>query len=151
MINAIHRLEDIVKRYYELLKQMPVPEAEAKPSPEKWSRKEQLGHLIDSAQNNIRRFIEAQYQPQPPVIVYNQDEWVKLNNYQHLPFENILDLWRLLNIQICSILKNMPPDKYDNICIRREPHTLKWLADDYNKHLLYHLHRILGLEPLQYP
>lgn len=123
----------------------------AKPLPGKWSKKEQLGHLIDSAQNNIRRFIEAQYQPTPPVIVYNQDEWVRLNNYEDHSDDDLITLWILLNKQICSILRSMSPDKYDNTCIRREPHTIEWLAKDYNKHLLYHLHRILDLEPVPYP
>jgi hypothetical protein len=124
---------------------------EAKPFPGKWSKKEQLGHLIDSAQNNIRRFIEAQYQPAPPIIVYNQDEWVKLNHYEGHPADDLITLWILLNKQICAILGSMPPNKYNNTCIRREPHTIEWLANDYNKHLLYHLHRILDLEPVPYP
>jgi hypothetical protein len=45
----------------------------------------------------------------------------------------------------------MPTDKYNNISIRRESHTIEWLAADYNKHLGYHLHRILDLEPVPYP
>jgi hypothetical protein len=151
MTNSIHQLEGIISTYYESLKRIPLPLAEAKPGPSKWSKKEQLGHLIDSAQNNIRRFIEAQYQAQPPVIVYNQDEWVKLNSYQQQPFEDAIALWRLLNLQVLHILRNMQPGVYENICIRREPHTIGWLVEDYNKHLLYHLHRILELEPLSYP
>jgi hypothetical protein len=74
-----------------------------------------------------------------------------MNDYQHQPIGDIIELWRLLNLQIRTILANMPADKYDNTCIRRESHTLEWLADDYNKHLLYHLHKILDLEPLPYP
>jgi hypothetical protein len=151
MINTIRQLEGIIARYYPLLKNIPATEMDTKFDVAKWSKKEQLGHLIDSAQNNIRRFIEAQYQQQPPVIVYNQDEWVIRNRYQQQPSEMILELWRLLNLQVCHILGNMSPDNYENICIRREPHTIQWLADDYNKHLLYHLHRILELEPVPYP
>lgn len=150
MTNTIQQLEGIIPKYSKLLKEKPVAEMETKPSPDKWSRKEQLGHLLDSAQNNIRRFIEAQYQQQPPTIIYNQDEWVKLNNYQSWSVDELISLWILLNRQILSILKTIPPDKYNNICIRRESHTILWLAEDYNKHLLYHLHRILDLEPLQY-
>jgi hypothetical protein len=151
MTSAIQQLEGIIPKYLELLRKIPTREMELKPFPAKWSKKEELGHLIDSAQNNIRRFIEGQYQQQPPVIVYNQDEWVKMNDYQHQAAGDIIELWRLLNLQICGILKAMPPAKYNNTCIRREPHTLEWLAGDYNKHLLYHLHKILGLEPVPYP
>jgi hypothetical protein len=151
MTSTIQQLEAIIPKYLELLRKIPTREMELKPSPAKWSKKEELGHLVDSAQNNLRRFIEGQYQQQPPVIVYNQDEWVKMNDYQHQPIGDIIELWRLLNLQIRTILANMPADKYDNTCIRRESHTLEWLADDYNKHLLYHLHKILDLEPLPYP
>src|SRR5438105_4052486 len=102
MINTIQQLEHIVPQYSKLLKEKPVEEMETKPSPAKWSRKEQLGHLLDSAQNNIRRFIEAQYQQQAPTIVYNQDEWVRLNNYQSWSVDELISLWILLNRQILS-------------------------------------------------
>ena len=151
MKTLIQQLQSIIEKYTSLLQQIPAEVLHYKPSPEKWSKKEQIGHLIDSAQNNIRRFIEAQYQPEPPVIVYNQDEWVKLSDYQHYDSTDIIRLWILLNFHIISILQRMPEEKYKNICIRREPHTILWLVEDYNKHLLYHLHRILDLEPLAYP
>jgi hypothetical protein len=151
MTKTIEALEGIIPKYSKLLRAISVTEIETKPSPGKWSKKEQVGHLIDSAQNNIRRFLEAQYQSQPPTIVYNQDEWVALNNYQSWPADELISLWELLNKQVVFILKSMPADKYNNICNRRDPHTILWLAQDYNKHLLYHLHRILDLEPLQYP
>jgi hypothetical protein len=151
MTKTIEGLEAIIPRYSKLLRAVPVTEMDAKPSPGKWSKKEQVGHLIDSAQNNIRRFLEAQYQSEPPTIVYNQDEWVTLNNYQSWPLDELIDLWVLLNRQIVSILQTMPADNYNKLCYRREQHTILWLAEDYNKHLLYHLHRILDLEPLPYP
>lgn len=56
----------------------------AKSNPEKWSKKEIVGHLIDSAQNNLRRFIVGQYEGTPPHVVYDQDFWVKANNYQNM-------------------------------------------------------------------
>lgn len=151
MKEIIRHLEEIIANYYPLLQQLNEEQMNSRYAPGKWSKKEEMGHLIDSAQNNIRRFIEAQYQTEPPTIVYNQDEWVKLSDYANYNSTDIVRLWKLLNDHILIILRKMPVDKYNNICNRREPHTIEWLALDYNKHLKYHLHRILDLEPLQYP
>jgi len=122
----------------------------AKPNPAKWSKKEILGHLVDSAQANIRRFVVAQYESQP-YIVYNQDKWVTASGYQQWPVEDIIRLWFLLNKQICEILKNMSPDAAQRICLTESPHKLEWLAADYIRHLQHHLHVILDLEPINYP
>jgi hypothetical protein len=151
MKEIIEQLEGILEKYHPMLKSLSEEELNYRYAPGKWSRKEEIGHLIDSAQNNIRRFIEAQYREEPPVIVYNQDEWVRLSNYEEYNPINLVRLWILLNHHILAILRKMPTDKYNNISIRRESHTIEWLAADYNKHLGYHLHRILDLEPLPYP
>jgi hypothetical protein len=57
-------------------------ELSLKPAPGKWSLKEIIGHLVDSAQNNIRRFVTVQYQTNPHVV-YGQDTWVSVQSYQH--------------------------------------------------------------------
>jgi hypothetical protein len=151
MTETIQQLEEIINNYTPKLQHLTEDELNYRAAPGKWSRKEQLGHLIDSAQNNIRRFIESQYLEQPPVIVYNQDEWVRLSDYENYNATDLTRLWTLLNFHICTILSKMPEDKYNNLCFRRESHTIEWLAADYNKHLLYHLHRILDMEPVPYP
>jgi hypothetical protein len=55
--------------------------------------------------NNIRRFIVAQYEDNP-LIKYNQDKWVVINNYQHTDSSFLIQLWYLLNKQIIGILQN---------------------------------------------
>lgn len=118
-----------------------------KPSPEKWSKKEIIGHLIDSAQNNIRRFVAAQYEDNPS-ITYNQDKWVAISNYQQMDSSLIIQLWYLLNKQIISILENTTADKAQLTC---NGHTIEWLAADYIKHMKHHIHYALRLEPVAYP
>jgi hypothetical protein len=151
MKESIEALEAILNKYYPLLQQLSEEQMDHRYAPGKWSKREEIGHLVDSAQNNIRRFIEAQYHEEPPTIVYNQDEWVKLSDYANYKSIDLLRLWILVNHHILAILRRMPEEKYQNLCNRREPHTIEWLAADYNKHLLYHLHRILDLEPVPYP
>jgi hypothetical protein len=116
-----------------------------KPAPGKWSKQEILGHLIDSALNNLKRFTDAQYAPQPyQVLRYQQDDCVIINRYQQLPMEHLLQLWSLLNKQIVYVVSNIPPDKlvYTIITPAGEPHTLEWLAIDYVEHLEHHLKQL---------
>lgn len=118
----------------------------AKPNPDKWSKKEVLGHLIDSAQNNLRRFIVAQYEHEP-TIVYDQDFWVTASDYQHMADEDVVSLWRLMNERIAAVLKKMPVENYSRPCNTGKTtpsyHTLQWLATDYVKHLKHHLNQII--------
>lgn len=116
-----------------------------KPAPNKWSKQEILGHLIDSAINNLKRFTDTQYFPQPyTVIRYNQDELVAINRYQQLPLEHLLQLWSILNKQIVNIISTIPADKlpYTVIIPSGDSKTLEWLAIDYVEHMEHHLKQI---------
>lgn len=128
------------------------PPVAASPRPGKWSKKEILGHLVDSAQNNIRRFIVAQYE-EIPRIGYDQDKWVAIADYQHYPTGDLILLWRLLNLHICRILKGISPGTAARKCEmgNGQQYTIEWLAADYCNHLLHHLHQILELDPIAYP
>src|SRR6185295_12305356 len=121
-----------------------------KPSPAKWSKKEILGHLVDSAQNNIRRFIVAQYEERPK-IVYNQDKWVAITNYQQYPLTDLIDLWYQLNKHICQVLTFMSDEMSQRQAQTENLHDLQWLAEDYIRHLRHHLHQVLDLEAVAYP
>jgi DinB superfamily len=144
------QLESIIDQHLPTLQAMSENEFAFKPSPAKWSKKEILGHLIDSAQNNIRRFIVAQYEDEPK-IVYNQDRWVAITGYQQWDSARIIQLWYSLNKQVCQIWRNMPTEMYRRNCLTQSLHSIEWLAEDYIKHLLHHLHVILKLEPVAYP
>lgn len=150
MQQIINELEKIINDYTPQLKQLDESAFSLKPSPGKWSGKEYLGHLIDSAQNNIRRFVVAQYEERPH-IVYQQDTWVSAANYQDYDPNDLINLWVLLNKHMAVLLKNMPADMEEKEVLTGDIHTIKWLAADYNKHLLHHLHQVLKLEPLPYP
>ena len=150
MQTIIEELEQIITDYSSKLNKLPEEDLAYKPSPVKWSGKEYLGHLIDSAQNNIRRFVVAQHQDKP-FIVYEQEKWVEAANYQNYPSKDLIDLWILLNKHMVIILKNIPGKDLDREVETQEIHSIKWLAADYNKHLLHHLHQVLHLEPVAYP
>src|SRR5436190_10055554 len=143
MQTTIMELEEIVALFSNKLNQLSEEELSVKKIPGKWSRKEVIGHLIDSAQNNLRRFICGQYEKEPPAIIYAQNFWVEANGYNKMNKEDIISLWKLINERICAVLQNMPVENYSRNCNTGkdavELHSLQWLAEDYNKHLKHHL------------
>ena len=143
-------LQRTVEEYLPGLRALAEEESSKKPSPNKWSKKEMIGHLIDSAQNNIRRFIVAQYEVQPH-IVYKQDDWVRINNYQSYSNNDLIELWRLLNKQVASIVSSASPEALERLCKTESLNTIGWLAADYIKHMKHHLHQVLDLSPIAYP
>jgi DinB superfamily len=149
---TVENLQKVVANYSGRLGSMSEDSYSNKTHPEKWSKKEILGHLVDSAQNNIRRFVVAQYED-TPVIGYNQDQWVSIADYQQYPTKDLVALWALLNKHICVILAAAPPEAAGRKCgtTSQAPHTIEWLAADYCNHLLHHLHQILDMEPIAYP
>lgn len=140
---AIHELRDVVNDYVKKFNAISDGDFSVKPLPHKWSRKEVVGHLIDSAQNNLRRFICAQYESQPPFIVYQQDFWVSSNQYQSMDRRDIVELWRLMNLRICAVLESMPAENYSRESNTGTLHTLEWLAADYVKHMKHHINQII--------
>lgn len=153
MIEISNELSLAVFHYESLLKKLNENTFSQRPAPGKWSKKEELGHLIDSAQNNLRRFIVCRYEINPR-IVYRQDEWVAASGYHNLPSENLIQLWVLLNLQICSVLKSFPDELKTKTCDtgheKTELKTIEWLAADYIPHLKHHMHHLHGLEPVEY-
>lgn len=150
MYDAIKTLEQIIIIYQPLLDKIDTAYFSLKPLPNKWSKKEILGHLVDSAQNNIRRFIVGQYEDQPH-IEYNQDQWVTISDYQHYDEKDLIRFWVLINKHIVRILKNTSSYAAKRLIRTQEIHSIEWLAADYNKHLLHHLHHLLDMEPIPYP
>lgn len=143
MKDVAAELRQIVVEYGNKMSAISDLEFSAKPFSHKWSKKEVVGHLIDSAQNNLRRFICGQYESTPPFIVYNQDFWVESNDYQSMGQRDILELWRLINLRICSVLDRMPAANYSKQCNTGNLHTLEWLATDYVKHMKHHINQII--------
>lgn len=144
---AMHRLEKYIDALAKRYRSFSDDELTARSAPGKWSKKELLGHLIDSAINNLKRFTEIQFSEQPFFVQpYKQNELVMVNNYQLLPLEHLLQLWQSLNRQIIFVVGQIPADKlaynvdpqYDN----HEMKTLGWIICDYVAHLEHHMKQL---------
>ncbi len=118
---------------------------DTKPAPEKWSKKEIIGHLTDSAIHNIQRFNEIQYAPEPYQIrPYNQDALVKSNNYQNKHTHQLYHFWLQLNQHVLYMVKNQTEStlKLPLILPNGERADLEFLIADYFEHFNHHLKQI---------
>lgn len=144
---AMQQLETHIEIFPGKLKQISSEDLLKRPAPGKWSRQETLGHLVDSAINNLKRFTEIQFLPQPyTVISYRQNELVMVNDYQNLSLDHLLDLWQALNRQVVLVVKRIPADKLnypvDPQYESREMKTLGWIICDYVAHMEHHFRQI---------
>ena len=149
MQKVVEGISHWIKTLPEEYNSMSEEEISNRPLPNKWSKKEILGHLCDSAVNNIERFIKIQYEERVYVIQsYNQDQWVTVQNYQDRTLDEIVNLFQTLNKQIVNIVKNIPNEKLSNLCdIGKNQHkTLEWLIQDYLGHMEHHIHNQILIE-----
>ena len=110
-----------------------------------WSRKQILGHLIDSATNNLHRFIRAQQTDELVFPGYDQQFWVDRNGYTERSWESLVPLWAHLNLQLSHIIIRIPEEKAEVVCRIGDgkPQTFGFIVEDYLRHLRHHLEQIL--------
>lgn len=124
------------------LRAIPIDIFSVKPAG-KWSKKETVGHLIDSAAVNLQRFIRGQIEDSPQ-IYYDQDEWVAIQGYQDYDKERLINLWESLNRHLAHVLSQIPEEHLSRNCVMKNGAavTLKYLAEDYNFHLQHHIDQL---------
>jgi hypothetical protein len=150
MKNVTGELRRIVDTAETQLRQ--VSEAESLPPVLKggWSRKQVIGHLIDSASNNHQRFVRAALQDSLELPGYDQDGCVRVAAVQEMPWPALLSLWTSYNYYLAHVIAHLPANKLGVLCRigSNEPVTLQFLVEDYVQHMLHHLTQI-GAAPLQ--
>ena len=122
----------------------------------KWSAKETIGHLIDSAANNHQRFVRAQFKDDLIFDGYAQDEWIQAQKYNEEPWPLLVGLWRHYNLHLAHVMTSAPESirsagrarhNFQQIGFAPvspdEPSTLEHLMLDYIEHLKSHLRQIL--------
>src|SRR5689334_15810819 len=115
-----------------------------RPAPDRWTIKEVLGHLIDSAANNHQRFVRAQFVSELVFPKYEQNEWVRSQHYNEIEWPELIEFWRRYNLHVARVIQNIAPEALGVRCTigDYEPVTLKFLAEDYVAHLKHHLAKI---------
>jgi len=114
-----------------------------------WSYKQVLGHLVDSASNNHQRFVRAALQDSLAFPAYEQDAWSRVQCVQDAEWPVLIALWANYNRYLAHLLAHLPAAKLDVLCRigSNDPVSLRFLAEDYLRHLRHHLGQI-GLAEL---
>ena len=156
-MSAASRLRESIETAYPRLSAISDSDAAIAPAPGKWSPKEVIGHLIDSASNNHQRFVRAQFKDDLVFDGYAQEDWIRAQRYNEEPWPLLVGLWRHYNLHLAHVMRHAPEAKRAAVRARHnfqqigfapvsadEPSTLEHLMLDYIDHLKSHLRQILG-------
>jgi hypothetical protein len=161
MYEYVAELREIVERATPALLALDDLTTVRRPAPGKWSPREILGHLIDSAANNHQRFVRAQFQDDLVFPGYDQDAWVAAQRYHETAWPDLVTLWRAYNLHVARVMAAVPEEarlrprarhNLDRIAWvavpADQPATLDYFMRDYVGHLRHHLRQILGANGL---
>lgn len=122
---------------------------------EGWTPKQIVGHLVDSAANNHRRFVLGQLTDDLVFDGYAQEDWVRAQRYDRADWQTLVSLWRAYNLHLAHVMAHAPGEvlqrgrtahTLDRIAFKTvpadRPATLEYLMRDYVGHLKHHLRQI---------
>ena len=143
------RLADVLRKAMPWLVTISEAEASVPEREGKWSAKEIIGHLTDSAVNNLGRIVRMQRDQDQYLPGYDQMEWVRAQHYAERDWAEVLGLWFALNEHIVWTIAHL---EKDTLAHRGEvagsPITLGFLIEDYVAHMQHHLRAMKGwVEP----
>src|SRR5438045_3470829 len=124
-MNPESRLRGVIAAAVPTLESIPDTAAAYPRAPGKWSRKEIVGHLIDSASNNHQRFVRARFTDDLICPTYDQDAWVRAQCYATAPWTELVSLWMLFNLHLARVMEAIP---HEARAMARSRHNLDRVA-----------------------
>ncbi len=159
MSEYVLELRNAIKKAAPLLRNIGDEASRKPPRPGKWSPREVIGHLIDSASNNHQRFVRALFQDDLVFPGYDQDAWVTVQAYRDAPWNDLIELCMLFNLQIARLMEAIPEQQRQkqrarhNLDVlawktipREQPATLDYFMADYVGHFKHHLNQVMKLD-----
>ncbi|MEK6304427.1 MAG: nitroreductase family protein [Acidobacteriota bacterium] len=144
--HAIEKLRSLIAVVPVRLRSIDDEQAAAKQAPDSWSKKQELGHLIDSVSNNHQRIARAQAESDLILPGYDGDRWVELHGYQYREWHELIDVWRAGNKQLLVAAQSAPDASWPNaVTVGGEEQTAGFVMADYVRHMAEHL-RHIGVE-----
>jgi len=115
--------------------------ADKKLSADKWTLKEMIGHLIDSASNNHQRIIRLQIDKRINFPAYEAEEWKNISKIKEFDFMELINLWKGYNYYILHLIKNISEENLNNVWeINGKEMNLKFIIEDYfGRHMEWHI------------
>ena len=146
MKDIAKQLRAIIEMVEPQLSRMNHDEMGFKPDPHEWSKKEILGHLIDSAVNNHQRFVRAVNKVAAEFPTYDQNERVRIQRHNERPWPSLVALRSEYNNHLSHVIECIPEDAESSMCNigRDDPVPLDFVIKDYLRHLRHHLKDTLG-------
>ncbi len=144
------QLKNIIELAKPRLLELSEQEASAKPYSEKWSFKQILGHLVDSASNNHQRFVRMQEVVDIGVFRYSQNHWVECQHYQTESWADLVNMWYFANKHLAHVIEHIHQDSLSHTCDMGypEPSTLRFVVEEYIRHVRHHMDQIFsGADP----
>lgn len=148
MIHLANTLQKIVDGAVPRLRAIPESRVSRDRGAGKWTGKEILGHLIDSAANNQQRFVRAREENPLTFPAYDQNLWVDAHGYRTRPWLELVVIWGAYNAQVAQVMASTSETQGATRCLigNNEPMTLEALMEDYIRHMEHHLAQILPIE-----
>ena len=114
-----------------------------------WTRKQIVGHLLDSAANNRQRFVRAAIDGRYAGPAYAQDAWVAAHGYQDQPWATLLVWWQAEHEILVAVVEHLAADRLESPCVigDSEPVSLRFLIEDYLRHQRWHLRQLRSGDP----
>ena len=109
-----------------------------------WTRKQILGHLLDSAANNRQRFVRASIEGFYAGPGYAQDSWVAAHGYTHIPWKTLVEWWHVEHAILMTAVERIPEERLAGLCTVGDdaPVTLRFLIEDYTRHQFHHFEQL---------
>ena len=111
-----------------------------RPASDKWSLKEIIGHLIDSASNNHQRFVRLQLGDLQGFPNYDKDLWIAAQKYNAMDWKDITALWSSYNHILLKVIEHMDTNAIGNVWLLDDKElSLEFIVNDYYRHLEWHI------------
>jgi len=158
-VNMIKEFEPVVREimsriteWEPILSALPANTISMKRNSQNRTIKQILGHLIDSASNNNHRIVHLHYRENPMSFPNyategNNDRWIAIQNYQEEDWQNLIHLWKYMNLHLVHVIRQARSEKLDNEWVASPDRriSLRSMVSDYLHHLDLHLNEISGL------
>jgi hypothetical protein len=145
MEEIAREIRTVVDRAAYIMSRMNHEKSSLKVRPDKWSKKEILGHMIDSAANNHQRFVRVSCNDASAFPSYDQTQWVEMQRYNESNWDELIVLWTSYNSHLSNVVGRIPQEAQSLPCQigTAEPVTLLFVAEDYLRHMRHHISQIL--------
>ncbi len=114
MNNIVKELDEIIEIFKSDYSELDESTSSIRISEDKWTLKEIIGHLIDSASNNHQRFVRFQLSKVLEFPDYKNKQWLEIQKHQNMKFSELLLLFYYYNKLITNIILNVDKKNLNN-------------------------------------